>query len=145
MPSLLALAKATAPGSLDGLTESWIQQAPKSLAAQLARAEWLMTNNQEAAAIGHYDQVLAGQPNNVAALNNLAWILREENPDRALKLAQRASELAPNSPAVLDTYGWVLHLAGNHAEAQKAIEKALDLAPGNAEIEAHLEAVKKAM
>ncbi|MBQ0834554.1 tetratricopeptide repeat protein [Marinobacter sp.] len=145
MPSLLTLAKATAPGSLDGLTESWIQQVPKSLAAHLARAEWLMTNNQEAAAISHYDQVLAGQPNNVAALNNLAWILREENPDRALKLAQRASELAPNSPAVLDTYGWVLHLAGNHAEAQKAIEKALDLAPGNAEIEAHLEAVKKAM
>tara|TARA_R110002111_G_scaffold133190_1_gene198997 strand:+ start:2347 stop:4983 length:2637 start_codon:yes stop_codon:yes gene_type:complete len=145
MPSLLGLAKENAPSSLDGLTEGWLQEAPRSLAAHLARAEWLITNGQETAATGHYDQVLARQPNNVAALNNLAWILREENPDRALKLALQASELAPNSPAVLDTYGWVLHLAGNHAEAKTAIEKALELAPGNTEIEVHLEAVKKAM
>ncbi|SHK46267.1 putative PEP-CTERM system TPR-repeat lipoprotein [Marinobacter antarcticus] len=145
MPSLLGLAKEQAPGAVDGLTDSWVQEAPDSLPALLTRAEWLMTDGQETAAASYYEKVLSQQPNNVAALNNLAWTLREENPDRALKLAKQASELAPNSPAVLDTYGWVLHLAGKHAEAKTAIEKALDLAPGNAEIGAHLEAVKKAM
>jgi putative PEP-CTERM system TPR-repeat lipoprotein len=145
MPALLVLAKNAAPDSLDGLTESWLREAPQNLAAHLARAEWLMTNNQEAAATNHYEQVLERQPNNVTALNNLAWVLREEDPARALKLAQQASELAPNNPAVLDTYGWVLHLTGKHAEAKTAIEKALILAPGNAEIEAHLETVNKAM
>jgi len=145
MPSLLGLAKNEAPDSLDGLTESWLNEAPQSLAAHLARAEWLMTNNQETAAANHYEQVLAKLPNDVTALNNLAWVLREQNPDRALKLARQASELTPNSPAVLDTYGWVLHLNGKHAEAKVAIEKALSLAPGNEEITGHLETVKKAL
>lgn len=145
MPSLLRLAKNEAPDSMDGLTESWLNETPQNLAAHLARAEWLMNDNQETAAASHYETVLAQQPNNVTALNNLAWVLREQNSNRAMSLARQASELAPNSPAVLDTYGWVLHLNGNHAEAKAAIEKALALAPGNEEIEGHLEAVKKAL
>lgn len=145
MPLLLGLAKKEAPDTLNSLTNGWLQEAPKSVAAHFARAEWLMTNNDEAAATDHYERVVAQQPNNVAALNNLAWILRKENPSRALMLSEQASELAPNSPAVLDTYGWVLHRAGKHKEAKTAIEKALSLAPGNAEIEEHLKTIKKAM
>ena len=145
MPSVIALAKEEAPDSLDSLTESWLDAAPQNLAAHLARAGWLMSNNQEMAATAHYEQVLVQQPNNVAALNNLAWVLREEDPDRALKHAQRASEVAPNSAAVLDTYGWILHLTGKHAEAKTAIEKALALAPDNKEIVAHLKTVERAL
>ncbi|GGE72306.1 hypothetical protein GCM10011533_25820 [Streptosporangium jomthongense] len=145
VPTLIQLAKAEAPGSVGGLTERWLNEAPQNLAAHLARADWLMADNQETAAAEHYEQVLARQPNNIAALNNLAWVLREKNSDRALKLAEQASELAPNNPAVLDTYGWVLHLSGMHAEAKTAIEKALALAPDNNEIAEHLEAVRKAM
>ncbi|RBW49708.1 tetratricopeptide repeat protein [Marinobacter sp. F3R11] len=145
MPPLIGLAKAEDPASLDSLTESWLNTTPQNLAAHLARAEWLMSNNQETAAANHYEQVLARQPNNVAALNNLAWVLRENDSDRALKLAAKASQLAPNSPAVLDTYGWILHLTGKHGEAKTAIEKALALAPDNKEIAAHLDTVEKAL
>ncbi|MGO1501015.1 MAG: tetratricopeptide repeat protein [Marinobacter sp.] len=143
MPTLVGLAKAQAPDSLESLTESWLNKAPQSLAAHLAKAEWLMANNQEMAAKNHYEQVLAQQPNNVAALNNLAWMLREQSPDRAMELAKQASELAPNSPAVLDTYGWILHLNGQHQQAVDSIEKALALAPDNAEIAEHLEKAKQ--
>lgn len=145
MPALIGLAKAEAPSSLDNLSESWLEEAPQDLAAHLARAEWLMSNNQETAATNHYEQVLARQPNNVAALNNLAWILRDKNSDRAMQLAKQASELAPNNAATLDTYGWILHLTGKNAEAKTVIEKALALAPDNEEIGAHLDTVKKAM
>lgn len=145
VPSLIGLAKEEAPDTVGDLTEQWVYVTPQNLAAHLARADWLLTNGQEAAAVNHYEQVLAKQPNTVAALNNLAWALRNQNPERAVRLARQASELAPNSPAVLDTYGWVLHLAGNHMEAKAAIEKALELAPGNAEIEQHLEAVNTSM
>ncbi|WP_252738147.1 tetratricopeptide repeat protein [Marinobacter salexigens] len=145
MPPLIGLAKKEDSGALGDLTQQWTQAAPQNLAAHLARADWLLTNGQETAAVNHYEQVLIRQPNTVAALNNLAWTLRNENIERAVKLAKQASELAPNSPAVLDTYGWVLHLAGDHTEAKIAIEKALELAPGNAEIEQHLEAVKNAL
>lgn len=145
MPTLMGLAKTQNPSSLDTLTEDWLNQAPQNLAAHLARADWLMTNNHETEAANHYEQVLAKQPNNVAALNNLAWILRKENSERATQLASQASELAPNNAATLDTHGWILHLAGKHAEAKTIIEKALTLAPENEEIGAHLETVKKAM
>jgi len=145
MPSLIGLANTEAPASLNELTDSWLQAAPDSVAAHLARADWLMANNQEIVAASHYEQVITRQPANVAALNNLAWLLREDNPTRALELADRARELAPDNPAVLDTYGWILHLSGRHSEARVAIEKALALAPDNAEIQGHLETVKQAM
>ncbi|WP_298447367.1 tetratricopeptide repeat protein [uncultured Marinobacter sp.] len=145
MPFLLGLARQEAPDTLGNLTETWVDQAPENAAAHLARAEWLMTDKQDAAAANHYTRVIEQQPNNVASLNNLAWVLRKDNPSRALELAQQASKLAPNSPAVLDTYGWILHLSGQHAEAKTAIEKALTLAPDNKEIAEHLEIVKKAL
>ncbi|WP_100640510.1 tetratricopeptide repeat protein [Marinobacter salexigens] len=145
MSSLLVLARQEAPGSLGSLTEEWINQTPNNLAAHLARAEWLMTDGKDAEAASHYDIVVKQQPNNVGALNNLAWLTRKDNSARALELSQRASKLAPNSAAVLDTYGWILHLNGEHAEAKTVIEKALALAPNNEEIAEHLETVKKAL
>ncbi|WP_152206356.1 tetratricopeptide repeat protein [Marinobacter changyiensis] len=145
MPSLIGLAKTEAPETLNELTNHWLQATPDSVAAHMARADWLMTNKQEIVASNHYEQVIARQPDNIAALNNLAWLLREDNPTRALELANRASELAPENPAVLDTYGWILHLSGKHSEAKKALERALTLAPDNAEIQAHLETVRQVM
>lgn len=145
MPSLISLANTQAPGMVDELTSDWAQAAPDSIAGHMARADWLMINGQEIVAANHYEQVIAKQPNNVAALNNLAWLLREDNKSRALELATRARELAPESAAVLDTYGWVLHLSGRHSEAKPVIEKALSLAPDSAEIQAHLEAIQQAM
>ena len=145
MPSLLGLAKTVAPESQDELTDSWLSVAPNSSAAHMARADWLMANQQEIVAANHYEQVISRQPNNIAALNNLAWLLREENPTRAIEMAGRARDLAPDNAAVLDTYGWILHLTGNHAEAKEVIERALALAPDNAEIRSHLETVKQAM
>ena len=96
-------------------------------------------------AANHYEQEIAKQPNNVAALNNLAWLLREDSEGRALELASRARELAPESEALPDTNSRVLHLAGMHSEAKPVIEKALSLAPDTAEIQAHLEAIQQAM
>ena len=145
MPSLIGLARTEAPEAQDELTDGWLSVAPDSSTAHMARADWLMANNQEIVAANHYEQVISRQPNNVAALNNLAWLLREDDSTRAMELASRARDLAPDNAAVLDTYGWILHLSGKHAEAKALIERALALAPDNAEIRAHLETVKQAM
>lgn len=145
MPSLLGLAKTEEPAAQGELTDSWLSVAPNSSAAHMARADWLMANQQEIVAANHYEQVITRQPNNIAALNNLAWLLREDNPERAMELAGRARDLAPDNAAVLDTYGWILHLSGKHAEAKEVIERALALAPDNSEIRAHLETVNQAM
>jgi len=42
----------------------------------------------------------------------------------ALKFAQKAKELAPNSPAYSDTLGWILYRQGLYSSAVKEIERA---------------------
>jgi len=145
LPTLLRLAASQGPEARGEITSQWLDHEPQSIAANLARAGWLMNNNQDELAATHYDYVLEQQPNNIAALNNLAWLLRENNTKRALELARRASEQAPQNSAVLDTYGWVLHLSGNHQQAVTTLEKALALAPGNEDITSHLESARKAL
>ena len=48
------------------------------------------------------------------ALNGLAYLLAEtRQPDEAIKYAQKAKELAPDSPAVDDTLGWTYFQKGH--------------------------------
>ncbi len=56
-----------------------------------------------------YQEILKIDPNNLAALNNLAYIKAEEGEDldTALSLAQRARQIKPMDPNVADTLGWI--------------------------------------
>ena len=71
------------------------------------------------AAIANYRKALAITPNNVLLLNNLAFLLAEtpDMADEALKYAQQAMQLQPESPAVLDTIGWVYYRKGIYRTA----------------------------
>ena len=52
--------------------------------------------------------MLESQPNNVLALNNLAWVSGQLKDPKALEYAEKADKLAPNNPAILDTLGMLL-------------------------------------
>jgi len=83
-----------------------------------------------AAAIDSYDKaVRGGDPTGVAA-NNLAWILAQQNRelDRALNLANKARELQPDNPAVLDTLGFVRLARREYTDAITVLEHAQQLA-----------------
>ncbi|MFC4258487.1 tetratricopeptide repeat protein [Marinobacter lacisalsi] len=144
MPTLNSLAKQHSPERVGELAQAWVSAAPSSTTAQLTLAEYQMSNGDVQAAIASYEAALEQRPDNAIAMNNLAWLLREEDQQRAISLASRANELAPDNAAILDTYGWILHLAGRNQEALTAMEKALALAPENAEIQQHLDSIKQA-
>lgn len=80
-------------------------------------------------AIALYSRLIFFEPDNAAAVNNLAYILavRGQRLGYALELAQRALDADSTNPSFLDTYGWVLHKLSRYAEAsvylQRAIEK----------------------
>ena len=60
------------------------------------------------AAVAQLAALLERQPNDVVALNNIAWLLAERDSGAAEKYARRAYSIAPQSAAVGDTLGWVL-------------------------------------
>jgi tetratricopeptide (TPR) repeat protein len=58
-------------------------------------------------------------PDNVAALNNLAYLNAALDVDGSLKYALHAAEISPNNPMVQDTLGWIYYRKGDY---QKAVE-----------------------
>jgi Flp pilus assembly protein TadD len=75
--------------------------------------------------VAQYQEIIARDPDNVIALNNLAWLTREQDPTGALRYARRAEGLAPDNAAVLDTLAMVELANGNNAQALRAIDRAL--------------------
>ena len=80
-----------------------------------------------------YENVLKIDPENVHALNNLAWLLatcpdeRFREPERSLKLARQAVSFEQEAH-ILDTYAEALFLNGRYAQALEAARRALALA-----------------
>ena len=94
--------------------------------ARLLIAEIEQTAGHPSSSLQHYRRAVDANPNDVVALNNLAYMLAE-NPagmDEALKLGQRAMELAPDNALVADTLGWVLYRKGLYDSAIRYFEKA---------------------
>ena len=85
-------------------------------------------------AIKHWIDVIELRPDNVKALNALAWVKatsaddKFRDPQEALELARRASELADyNQPLALDTLAAALAANGKFTEAVQTAQKAMTL------------------
>lgn len=112
------------------LQESWVEEHPQDSLARLELARLYITDNEEKLAQEQYSAVLAIDKQNLLALNNLAWLLRETDTKRALEYAEEAVRLEPKSAAALDTLAVVQSKTGNHLKAQRSIERALEIFPG---------------
>jgi len=115
------------------VTQTW----PKSIAAQLklAMAEYYTGRVDRAEQI--YRSVLKAQPDNVQALNDLAWILAQARRQyrQALELANRGVALDPRNVHLRDTRATILaQLPGRQHEALLDYEQCVQLSPpGSAE------------
>ncbi|HWB02478.1 MAG TPA: ASPIC/UnbV domain-containing protein [Verrucomicrobiales bacterium] len=95
----------------------------------------LMAANQPADAVKAYETALAAAPDDLTALNNIAW-QRAAHPDEkirdgaaAVKYAERAAELSKHAePSILDTLAAAYAQAGRFDDAVATAEKALALA-----------------
>ncbi len=117
---------------------------PGLVSAQLGRASTLYQLGDSISAKKAYQQVLDQYPNNVQALNDLAWILQESDKDLSgsLELANKGLSIAPNDPHLLDTRGTILTgIQGRIADAMKDFERLLELPSSNArqQAKAHLQ------
>jgi len=115
--------------------EAWLQemvhQKPDNLVlnTKLADMRTLQGNYPEAEAI--YRRSLGANRDNVEALNNLAWqlALREDNPEEALKLVDRALDIAGPNPTLLDTRAVILMQLNQGDKAVEALREAVRSRP----------------
>lgn len=121
------------------LLELATEKVPGYAAAHLQLASLYEGAGQIDASIARYRQVLALQPGNIVALNNLAFRLATSKRayEEALPLARRALMQRPSDPTLTDTVAWIEHLSGDSAAAAGRIGRAVQAAPANAEIRLH--------
>jgi tetratricopeptide (TPR) repeat protein len=87
-----------------------------------------------------YRKVLAVDPEDAGALNDLGYALAERNVrlPEALKMISKAIELEPNNGAYLDSLGWVYFRMGRLPEAEENLRKAIQFTPRDPTVHDHL-------
>jgi Flp pilus assembly protein TadD len=82
--------------------------------------------------------VVAVRPDDVAALNNLAWALLDEGQAAARSFAERALGLAPDEPSVMDTLACILMELDESELAIVLLQRASRVENRGPEIQVHL-------
>ncbi len=115
--------------------------SPQSLGQALGAADTAMKAGNWGNAIKAYEQILAlTDGRSPLVLNNMAWAQAQVgNTEKALTFAQRAIQVAPEDPSVMDTLGWLLYQSGsNKGRALDLLRRAAQKAPQNPTITKHL-------
>jgi len=128
---------ATGKGDVTLLLD-WQKRNPDDPRAARALGDAYLADNLTAEAEAAYEQVLAQAPDDLATINNLAWLYQERGDKRAVQLGGRAARLAPGSAPILDTAGWAELRLGDRQQGLKLIRRAAELAPADPDIQYHL-------
>ena len=100
-------------------------------------ADAYLTRNNEQKAKLHLEQAFRQDSDMLVALNNLAWLLahsKEPDFERAIRLVNRAWELDPKNPEVLETRGIIHMRMENYSEAIADLEPLLSVFPDRSRI-----------
>lgn len=117
--------------------QKWLASHADDAVTHLYFANSLMAEKDFDAATMEFEQVLRLAPNQLASLNNLAWLYQQQKDPRALAFAEQAYKLAPGSAPIIDTLAWVLVEQGKLDRALPLLKQASALAPANADIRYH--------
>jgi predicted Zn-dependent protease len=117
--------------------EAWLTRSPGDLETKLTLADLHLAVGRTAAARLLLTQVIATRPDEVVALNNLAW-LDDGQPAAVRPFAERALRLVPDEPSVMDTLACMLIELGKLEPAIELLQRATRVERRGPEIEVHL-------
>lgn len=107
----------------------WLKEHPEDQIVRMRLGQQLIALKDYPAAIAELKVAANAAPNNIEALNNLAWAMSEAGDPKAVETAARAYALAPSSSAITNTYGWVLVQHGDVKRGVDLLRQAVQLSP----------------
>jgi putative PEP-CTERM system TPR-repeat lipoprotein len=113
----------------DKFIAGWLRDHPKDRELHLYLAEMAIRKKDFPGAVSHYRTLLETRADDAMVLNNLAYASAQVKDPKALEYAEKAVKLAPNNPAVLDTYGMLLIDKGDTKRGVEYVRRASELAP----------------
>jgi tetratricopeptide (TPR) repeat protein len=108
-----------------------LDKTPNQTEAMRALAILLQAAQRDSEAAEIYQRILEIKPDDLIAINNLAWILCENQKKfrQALELAQKGLKIAPQYIDLIDTRGVAYYRLGEFNKAIKDFTTCLDLYP----------------
>jgi tetratricopeptide (TPR) repeat protein len=119
--------------------EAWVDANDNASARNMLASSYI-NDGIYPKAIQHTERLLAVEQDNPVLLNNLAWLYQETGDARASALAERAYARAPQSPAIMDTLGWILVRNGETTRGVELLREAAAKAPNQGDIRFHMAA-----
>jgi putative PEP-CTERM system TPR-repeat lipoprotein len=114
----------------DRFAQEWLAGHPKDNVFLFALGEYRARRSEWPAAEARFRQALELQPGYAAAANNLAFALVSQRKPEALAMAQKADQLAPDTPSILDTLALAHSAQGQHEKALEVIRRAVTRSGG---------------
>ncbi len=117
--------------------KDWTLKNPEDWRTRLFYSTELIRLSDVDAAITENEALNEKFPGNPLILNNLGWLYMQKGDKRGVELAGTAYKLAPESPEIQDTYGWMLVQEGRASEAVPILSKAAEKLPRSGEVNYH--------
>ncbi|HEX7027643.1 MAG TPA: tetratricopeptide repeat protein, partial [Gammaproteobacteria bacterium] len=117
---------------------AWLKQHPDDARIRMLLAEYYQATGDSPAAIEQYEKVVEIDPDNVLALNNLAWLYHSMRNPQAVGVAEKAHRLRPEKGEIADTLGWILVEQNELDRGIELLRDAASKAPEVLEIKYHL-------
>ena len=141
----MVLARAQLLASLERYDEAldfydrYVMYRPDDESALLGRAELLLRMDRLDEAVAQYRAAAKRWPESAMSLNALGYTLADRTDDykEAEKLIRKALEYDPDSPAIIDSLGWVLFKRGDYEAALAELERAYEKLDDH-EVAAHI-------
>jgi putative PEP-CTERM system TPR-repeat lipoprotein len=117
--------------------QEYLNEHPDDADVRLFLADQQLGEGNHKAAAEQYQAVLKLSPDNLVALNNLAWSLHELKDPRAVEYAEQAYKKDSDNAAIMDTLGKVRSDLGEHKRGLELLQGAVARAPGVPDIRFH--------
>ena len=132
--AVLAIDAKTAGADTRAWLEKRVAGQPNDSIALMRLAAIYQRDGMADKAIATYEAALQANPQNVAAMVNLARLYAPQDPQKAFNMAKAAYNLTPNDPLVTHTLGHLAFLTGDYKWSLSLLQLSVQTQPQDPEV-----------